>query len=95
MLHYFSPFPPSPTDFDEKCSQEDDWDVDMSVYYEQGERTCVPGMSTKHSRGDCVINEAYIAMQNEYCIHTGSMPMAGYVQCDLKAACIIIIEAEL
>ena len=24
------------TDFDEKCSQEDDWDVDMSVYYEQG-----------------------------------------------------------
>lgn len=26
----------SNADFDEKCSQEDDWDVDMSVYYEQG-----------------------------------------------------------
>ncbi len=23
-------------DFDEKCSQEDDWDVDMSVYYDHG-----------------------------------------------------------
>ena len=25
-----------PADFDEKCSQEDDWDVDMSLYYNYG-----------------------------------------------------------
>lgn len=25
------------TDFDEKCSKEDDWDVDMGVYYDPGE----------------------------------------------------------
>lgn len=24
-------------DFDEKCSKEDDWDVDMSAYYDYGE----------------------------------------------------------
>ena len=24
------------TDFDEKCSKEDDWDVDMSGYYDSG-----------------------------------------------------------
>ena len=24
------------TDFDEKCSKEDDWDVDMGVYYDPG-----------------------------------------------------------
>lgn len=23
-------------DFDEKCSKEDDWDVDMSAYYDYG-----------------------------------------------------------
>ena len=28
-------------DFDEKCSQEDHWDVDMSVYYD-------PGMNHHH-----------------------------------------------
>lgn len=27
-------------DFDEKCSQEDLWDVDMSVYYDPGTYTC-------------------------------------------------------
>lgn len=26
----------SSTDFDEKCSKEDDWDVDMSGYYDSG-----------------------------------------------------------
>lgn len=26
------------TDFDEKCSKEDDWDVDMGVYYDPGEQ---------------------------------------------------------
>ena len=26
----------STLDFDEKCSQEDDWDVDMSLYYTYG-----------------------------------------------------------
>lgn len=25
------------TDFDERCSKEDHWDVDMSVYYDPGE----------------------------------------------------------
>lgn len=24
-------------DFDEKCAKEDDWDVDMSAYYDYGE----------------------------------------------------------
>ena len=24
-------------DFDEKCSKEDDWDVDMSAYYDYGQ----------------------------------------------------------
>lgn len=37
------------TDFDEKCSKEDDWDVDMSTYYDY--RKC------KHNKYIC---NAYI-----------------------------------
>ena len=28
-------------DFDEKCSKEDDWDVDMSTYYGYGRELCI------------------------------------------------------
>lgn len=34
-------------DFDEKCSQEDDWDVDMSVYYDPGKELSIIIMSWK------------------------------------------------